>query len=105
MSVASTEAGPSNPHRLAELRASAVAPARHGAPAQAVAVVYATCALLALAYPQAIVAWLDDFEPNPVVSIAQGCAARLVDVSEGLGLAQISGRIRETGRRLTRKAD
>lgn len=78
---------------------------RLGPVGRTVAVVYATCLLLALVYPQALASWLDDFEPNPLVDAAQGCAARLVGMSESLGIAQISGASREIGKGLTRKPD
>ena len=78
---------------------------RLGPAGRTVAVVYATCLLLALAYPQALASWLDDFEPNPVVDAAQGGAARLVALSESLGLAPVSGSVRSLGKGLTRKPD
>ncbi|TGE00615.1 hypothetical protein [Methylobacterium nonmethylotrophicum] len=78
---------------------------RLGPAGRTIAVVYGTCLLLALAYPQALVAWLDDFEPNPAVDAAQACASRLVALSESLGLAPISGALRERGKDLTRKPD
>ncbi|KMO34404.1 hypothetical protein VQ02_19155 [Methylobacterium variabile] len=78
---------------------------RLGPAGRAIALVYATCLLLALAYPQALAAWLDDFEPNPVVEAAQGGAARLVALSESLGIARISGSVRDLGKGLTRKPD
>lgn len=86
--------------------ATATAAARPSGPVgRAVALVYGTCALLAVAYPQALAAWLDEFEPNPVVAIAQSGTARLVAISEGLGVARISGQVRDLGKQLTRKPD
>ncbi|GJD87855.1 hypothetical protein BHAOGJBA_1360 [Methylobacterium hispanicum] len=76
---------------------------RMGAAGRTVAAVYATCALLALAYPQALASWLDDFEPNPVVDVARAGVARLVAVSETLGVAQTSEYLREIGKSITRK--
>ncbi|ACS42993.1 MULTISPECIES: hypothetical protein [Methylorubrum] len=76
---------------------------RMGPAGRTVAAVYATCALLALAYPQALASWLDDFEPNPVVDVAQAGVARLVAVSEALGVAQISESLRDLGKSITRK--
>ncbi|WP_018259706.1 hypothetical protein [Methylobacterium sp. WSM2598] len=72
-------------------------------PAAAILVVWGTLALLALADPRPIADWLDEMEPNPVVRAAQGGAARLVAASEALGLAQLSGRVREASRTLTRR--
>jgi hypothetical protein len=76
-----------------------------GPAARSVVVAWATCLLLALSYPQALAAWLDDFEPNPVVEAAQGCVGRLARISETLGIAGISGAARELGRSITRKPD
>lgn len=76
---------------------------RIGPAGRTVAIVYGTCLLLALAYPQAITAWLDAFEPNPVVETARACAARLVAVSERLGIAPVSASLRDRGRDLTAK--
>lgn len=76
-----------------------------GPAGRTVATVWATCLLLALAYPQALAAWLDDFEPNPIVDVAQSCVGRLVAVSESLGVARLSGAVRDVGRTIVRKPD
>ncbi len=76
-----------------------------GPAGRAVAMVWATCLLLALAYPQALASWLDDFEPNPAVDVAQNCVGRLVAVSESLGISRFSGAVRDLGRTIVRKPD
>ncbi|AIQ91356.1 hypothetical protein [Methylobacterium oryzae] len=76
-----------------------------GPAGRTVATVWATCLLLALAYPQALSSWLDDFEPNPVVDVAQSCVGRLIAVSESLGAARLSGAVRDLGKTIVRKPD
>lgn len=90
---------------MPDLQHGAAALSAFGSAGRAVATVWATCLLLALAYPQALAAWLDDFEPNPVVSFAQNCTGRLVTVSEALGIAKISDAARDLGKSIVRKPE
>jgi hypothetical protein len=78
---------------------------RLGPAAQTVLIVWATCLLLALSYPQALASWLDDFEPNPVVDAAQSCVGRLAAVSEALGIARFSNAVRDLGRSITHRPE
>ncbi|GJE39783.1 hypothetical protein [Methylobacterium persicinum] len=90
---------------MPDLQDKAAARSEFGSAGRAVAAVWATCLLLALAFPQAIASWLDDFEPNPVVAVAQNCTSRLMAVSETLGIATFSGAARELGKSVVRKPE